>query len=139
MVIKVQRLSPHSCDCVIEQWVEYDDVTNEVTNGPNFLLMNDVCDNHAHMKSTSFRAEHAQLSSNVKDLIEQTKARNMKQVDDLISKATRKKTIKELKQCREYVIKHNQDITEEWEELVSFEHAFDSHIYDQILKEQKDG
>ena len=137
MVIKIQRWSPNTCDCVIDQWVEYDDITGEVKDGPNFLLMNEVCDNHEHLKSTEHKPHHAQLSSNVSNLLEQTKARNLKQIDDLLANPRlKRKARKELDLCRREVLDHNNKITEEWNELVEPPHAFDEHIHDQILKEQ---
>lgn len=104
---------------------------------PKFLLLNDVCEKHRHLASTEIGPQHAELSPHILDLIEKTKARNLKQVDDMIARPNlRRKTRKELAQCRQQTILHNQNITEEWEELVSLTHAFDGHIHDQILKEQ---
>lgn len=134
-MIRIQRWSPASCRCVIEQFVDYDD-DGKPKGEPQFLLMNDVCDDHSHLVSREKRPDHDIKAQNVLDLIEQTKARNLKQVDDLIAKSKRKLEIEDLKKCRQIVLNHNEKITIEWQELVSFNHAFDSHIHDRVQSEQ---
>src|SRR5215469_8157808 len=142
MIYKVQRWSPDTCRCVIEQVVGYDEQGNCVED-PKFLLMNEVCDKHAHMKSTQFVHNHQALADNVTNLIEQTKARNMKQVDDQLGFAHahvvkgKAKMIRDLQSNRVMVQRHNDEITEEWYELVSFPHAFDAHIADIVLTENR--
>jgi hypothetical protein len=137
-VSKIQRHT-YPCGCVVEQEVLYDNalVIGMNITDPQYLLINDVCDGHKPLASKEITPKHAQLSPHVLDLIEATKARNLKQVDDLLAQPNlRLKTRKELEQCRLQVIQHNQNITEEWQELVTLPHAFDQHIHEQILKEQ---
>ena len=140
-VRKVQRWSPDTCQCVIEQYVDYDE-TGVAVNGPNFLLMNEICSKHEHMKSTEFKSNHAQLSGAVLQLIEDAKARNMKQVDDQVAFAKtrvkgRARMLRDLARNRVAVQQHNDDITEEWLELVSVPEAFDEHVHDVVLAENQ--
>lgn len=140
MVIKIQRLSPvYICSCVCEEEVEYDDLGNVVTP-PQFLLMNYVCDRHWYMATKTIKDMdlHKEMARHVLDLIEQTKSRNLKQVNDLIAKATRVLQKLDLIACREQVIEHNRRLDIEWQELAAFPFAFDAHIYDQIRLEDKE-
>jgi hypothetical protein len=140
IVRKIQRWRPSTCGCVIEQFVDYDAVLVPGMNisEPAFLLMNEICDKHQHLASTEFKENHADLSNNVMQWIEQAKARNLKQVDDLLAKPNlRRKTRMELESCRRQVLDHNQKITEEWQELVEPPWAFDEHIHDQAIVENR--
>jgi hypothetical protein len=96
--------------------------------------MNKVCDKHKPLASTVHREDHPQLSQHVLELIDQAKTRNLKQVEDMMSKETRPRVYRELLKARASVIQHNEDITEEWNELVIPPHAFDKHIHDDIVK-----
>lgn len=77
------------------------------------------------------------------EIIEATKARNMKQVDDQVGFAHahvakgKARMLRDLQKNRAVVQEHNDNITEEWLELVSFPHAFDEHIHDAVLAENQ--
>ena len=135
----ITRWSPSTCNCVVEYVTVYDDNNEKILEDPKFLLMNEVCDKHAHLATTTHRQNHAELTKFPLDLIEEAKNVNLNQVHHALGKATRASHKRDLMQCRSQVMQHNDRITEEWNELVSFPHAFDSHIYEEILKEQKTG
>jgi hypothetical protein len=134
----ITRWSPHTCDCVVEYVTVYDDNNDKILKDPEFLLMNNVCEKHIHMASTTHRENHEGLSKNVLDHIEEDKSVNINQVHTIMANAKRAIHRRDLENCRVQVIQHNNRITEEWNELVSFPHAFDKHIYDQILKENQE-
>lgn len=139
MVVKIQRWHPiYSCLCVAEQEVEYDDAGN-VKTPAQFLLMNYVCDRHKHMASTTIPDNelHMKMAMHVLDLIEQAKTMNINQVDGLIAKATRILDKFDLLGCRHQVLIHNLRLDVEWQELVTFAWAFDAHIYEQLMLEDK--
>lgn len=133
----ITRWSPNTCGCVIEYVTVYDDGNEKILEDPRFLLMNDVCDDHKHLASPMHRENHAQLSNGVLAHIEEAKSVNLGQVHMALDKAVRASHKRDLMQCRNQVIQHNERITEEWNELVSFPHAFDSHIYDIVLDENR--
>lgn len=134
----ITRWSPDTCGCVIEMVTVYDDNNNRIDGEePKFLLMNEVCDKHKHLASTTHRENHEQLSKTVLDYIEEAKTSNMKQVDDQIANATRHHIRRQLVKNKQIVADFNNEITEEWKELVSFPHAFDSHIHEQVMKENR--
>ena len=133
----ITRWSPTTCNCVVEILTVYDDNNENILEQPRFLLMNDVCEKHASMASTTHRAEHQQMATNVINFIEEAKAVNLGQVHHAMSRAKRRAHIRELNQCKAQVNQFNERITEEWNELISFPHAFDEHIYQQILKENQ--
>lgn len=136
VITKVQRWSPDTCGCVIEQAVDYDEQGN-VVKEPYFLMMNTICDKHRRFASTRFKPNHAQLSAHVISLIEQAKASNLRQVDDQIAKATRTLDRMDLARCRQQVIEFNNRLDIEWGELVQPAHAFDYHIHDKVLVENR--
>jgi len=133
----ISRVSPNSCGCVLETETEYDDNGNIISE-PKFLLMNNVCDAHKHLASTTHKTEHTKLSTHVLDLIEEAKTVNLKQVDDLIEKATRASVKRDLMACRLQVLNFNAKLDEEWAELTTQPHAYDSHIHDLVLKENRE-
>jgi hypothetical protein len=128
----ITRWSPvHICDCVIELESEKDDQGNLMSDN-KFLLMNRVCERHKPLASTIHKENHAQLSNHVMALIEEAKKSN---IDNYNAALTRCKTNFERKEVMAQlptVLKKNEDITEEWSELVSFPHAHDVHIHDEI-------
>lgn len=132
----ITRWSPTTCNCVVERVTVYDDNNENILEDTKFLLMNQVCERHSALASKTHKQNHAQLSTSVIKFIEETKTRNLDQVHGLLAKATRASHKRDLMVCRNQVMQHNDKITEEWNELVSFPHAFDSHIYEEILKEQ---
>lgn len=137
----IVRWSPATCKCVVELIHEQtgtDKDGNPVWSDPKFLLLNDVCDNHRPLTSREFKADHGQLGQQVLSYIEEAKAKNLKQVNDLLAQPNlRLKTRKELQRCKQQVIQFNADLDDEWGELLMFPHAFDDHIHQQILSEQK--
>lgn len=127
----ITRFSPDSCGCVLERQVSE---TGEIS----FLLMNEVCDDHAHLASTTFRANHGELSQYVMSLIEEAKALNMNSARARFQEpriARSAKLRKELQGCITQIELFNQQITEEWNELTQQPHAFDSHIHDVVMDE----
>jgi hypothetical protein len=144
VVTKITRWKPDTCDCVIELETDFDDVLVPGMNitDPKFMLLNRVCNKHLPLTSTQFKAEHSQMSQHVLDVIERAKSDNLKQVDEQIAKAQqmtkgKARALRELEKSREIVLQFNANLDEEWGELVSFPEAFDSHIRDQIIQEQK--
>jgi hypothetical protein len=133
MVRNITRYSPDTCGCVVEYYVDTDFPDQE----PKFLLMNNVCDKHMPLATTTHRENHAELSKLPLDLIEEAKTVNLNQVHGALAKATRASHKRDLMQCRTQVMQHNDRITEEWNELIQPPHAFDQHIYDQVMKENR--
>jgi hypothetical protein len=124
----ITRWTP-PCNCVIEKEISDDKKEHK------FLLLNDVCNEHKVLASTKHKSNHSELSKHVIDLIEEAKAVNLKQVDDLIAVETSPRKKKHLMGCRTQVLRFNNDVTEEWNELVTQTHAFDELIHDKIVKE----
>jgi hypothetical protein len=129
----ITRFSPSTCNCVVEYYV---DTEEPEPRDVHFLLMNTVCDSHQSLATTTHRSNHAELSKLPLDLIEEAKSVNLNQVHGALAKATRASHKRDLMQCRNQVMQHNERITEEWNELIQSPHAFDEHIYEQIKKEQ---
>lgn len=127
-------MSPSSCGCVIELFVDTEDESKGTET--KFLLMNTVCDKHVHLASTQRRANHQELAKNVMDMIEEAKRANIADYEAALKRAKLQIHKRDVERCKPAVEKFNADITEEWNELVSFPHAFDSHIHKAIMSEQ---
>jgi hypothetical protein len=84
----ITRWSPSTCGCVVELESEYDNQGNLISDN-KFLLMNEICDKHKALASTTHRENHAQLSNHTLDLIEEAKSKNLGQVHGLLEKAVK--------------------------------------------------
>lgn len=132
----ITRWSPHTCGCVVETVAVYDDNNENILEDSKFLLMNHVCNKHLYLASKVIhREDHHQRAARVLGFIEEAKARNTAQVEIALANAKRHHHRRQLVAISRQVADFNNDITEEWKELVSLPHAFDEHIYEQILKE----
>ncbi len=136
----ITRWHPVTCKCILETVTEYSDNNEERLTDPRFLLVNDVCNRHYHLCSVYFRPNHEALAREVLDYIEEAKTLNINQANDVLSQVIRKHRnrpmlIHEQFGAVEQVKYFNALITEEWNELVIWPHAFDEHIYNAVLKE----
>ena len=133
----VTKWSPNHCGCTLNyEW----DLDQPEPRDTKFLLAEEVCDDHAHLMSSTHKPEHAQLSNHVLDIIKAAQHRNittaMARLDEPKIARSAKRT-REMKQSIEMVKQFNIQVEEEWQELVSPPHAFDSHIYDIVLEENQ--
>lgn len=115
------------CNCVIELEVPQPGITK-------FLMMSRVCKNHKPLASTTHKANHAQLSSYVLDLIEEAKLANMKDYEAALTRCEFNFERREVEEQLPTVLKKNKFITEEFAEYVTKPHAFDEHIHDELMK-----
>lgn len=125
----ITRWSPHSCGCSFE--MEYD----EQLKDNKFLLVNRLCPKHKPLASTKHKDNHSQLSNHVIDLIEEAKHVNITNHNNAIEAAESQYHKNQLIRLTANILQFNANITEEWNELVTRTWAFDSHIYDQVMKE----
>jgi len=131
MVLSITRWSPSTCGCVIEQVSD----TEHLDKDPEFLLMNEICERHMPLASTKHRADHSKLASNVMKIIEDTKQQNLDNHTEALNRVKKRFHKRQVENLRGLIERHNNEITEEWNELVSFPYAFDSHIWDAVWKE----
>jgi hypothetical protein len=135
VVVNITRWSPDTCGCVIE--VGWDDQEPEPREG-KFVLMNTVCQKHYGLATTVHRANHKELTKVPLKHIEDAKRVNLTGLASRMLTEQSPRRLRELRQNHAQVLKFNQDLDEEWEELVAQPFAFDSHIYDQVLKENQE-
>lgn len=133
--IKITRWSPDTCGCVFEICADVDDPQDQ----GQFLLVNSVCEKHSALASKQKKPDHATKAKYPLKLIDDAKQRNTKQHSDAIDKVKDKpKQKKDLEDLTPKIDKHNADITDEWNGLVDQPYAFDSNIFDTVLKENTD-
>lgn len=121
------------CGCVIEHECERDG------SRADFLLVNWVCENHEHLKSTVKGERHAEQANHVMDIIEEAKRDNLADWEATLMRARSNRDRLDVLALKPGIVQFNQRITEEWQELTSNTHAFDSHIHTTILNEIKQG
>lgn len=132
----INRLHPHTCDCIIELVTVYDDNNDRIPGeDEKFLLMNRVCDKHEHLKSTTHRENHHELSKIVVDYIEEAKRLNIEDWKATLARCRFEWERQDVERQLPGIERHNSRMTIEWNELLSPPHAFDQHIHEQIKKE----
>ena len=132
------------CGCIFE--LEWDRDLPQEEREMKFLLVNNVCPKHSKLKSKFKTAIHDNRSKHVIDCIEDIKNQNINNSQKSIRQAflaiedgvVTSQRHKELLANHELIEKRNDEITEEWNELVQRPWAFDSHIYDIVLKEAQE-
>jgi predicted nucleotide-binding protein (sugar kinase/HSP70/actin superfamily) len=119
--------------------VGWDDQEPQETREGKFVLLNTVCDKHKPLATTMHRADHQELTKVPLSHIEDAKRININGVVVRMANEGQRspRIMKQLRQGHSQVLKFNQDLDEKRGELVSQPYAFDSHIYEQILKENQ--
>lgn len=125
------------CGCIFE--LESDPDSNNPTDKDNrFALANYICPTHESLKSTSKKPDHASKSNHVMQVLGLAKQNNIDQSQKHIARFKQgTKQHKEAAALHSQVLKFNDDITDEWNELTSNIHAFDEHIYNIVLQENR--
>ncbi|HSW92019.1 MAG TPA: hypothetical protein VLG09_05220, partial [Candidatus Saccharimonadales bacterium] len=125
------------CGCVFE--LESDPDSNKPADRDNkFLLANSLCPVHEPLASKQKKPDHDTKSKKVKDILNVIKGVNidasLKNIDKNKDKPSKKK---DAELTHGMVIKHNQAVDEEWDELTSNDYAYDDNVYDVVFQENQ--
>lgn len=124
-MVTIVTWHPDTCRCVVDYKV------NDIIE---FYCIQKVCDNHKHLASTEFRADHENLNRKSKDILNSILDNNIKSHND------RKEEFDDEDDFRQNLItiqNHNTKCRNRYEKILSRPHAFDAHIYDIILTENR--
>ena len=132
------------CGCIFE--LESDpDSTNPADRENKFSMCDYICpkhEKHRNKKLNKLASNHKQKSDRILGIIERIKSDNLQNHSDVLLKHTPGSLKhKQIQDQLPRIHKHNQDMHEEWNNLVDTDHAFDEDLYNKVLAEHqfKDG